>query len=439
MLCINYPPPTQRVVIRFLCSIFLLILMTTYNTTNLYAQLNVITPMPCNSSRAAWEGPKWDTVCSNLDIGLNEQGQTWGNCCFIIKYYDRIYQATSTNKMYNTNVAGIFYYGDDCELRDKDSILLTFYRKLFKRKVMEDPDFFYNLFDPPQNPAMGMHNLSLYQYTTGSCSQVDANGEVLYDVNGEVIPCDDATYCCWRDVNIILDNWYPSETIYSPFLEYPNAQSVFREEIRNGKSVELPCPNSCQPKCNNVMMEPIMQFLCDTPCNTGDWSEEKTGTLTVAGCAPCEITIKFRTRETNPCPELNMDSYNDIYLDRIIIPDDPSNPCHYCTLPDQTIHTFVMNYLINNEFTNVPIGPNRCKTNYRVLQAACWHDHYTEGFWGPQRVLIKCGNDNCCVHKYKLCTNPNGELLPPILIESSADSFQCHVYPYPCFFICDTE
>lgn len=144
----------------------------------IYSQpVNIHTPNPCTDTETnPWLGPKWDTVCSNHYYPL--QCTDCDNCCYIIKYYDRESTPSSGgHKDYQTNVVAIFYYGGDCELRDKNVVLGVFYDKLFKSKPYQ---YIGKLYEPDNaNGELGM-----YQYTTGACYQKDANGDIIFDFNG---------------------------------------------------------------------------------------------------------------------------------------------------------------------------------------------------------------------------------------------------------------
>ncbi|MFA5512425.1 MAG: hypothetical protein WC313_08235 [Candidatus Kapaibacterium sp.] len=304
---------------------------------------------------------------------------------------------------------------------------MAFYDKLLKSK----PDgYIGHLFDPPNDDG----TLSMDQYTVGACYQKDMNGDIYYDINGVPVNCSEDEYCCKMSLWFTLDNFNVTSTFYFNLEDNRLPDSSI---VVNNSSIN--CSTACARICHNVQFEPLMQVMCNPPCNTGDWSPEKNKKIPIPGCPECEVTVFFRTRTTDQCPEAGMQSFNDIYLDRIESIDDPSNPCYICEAPEQLIHTTVMNELVSTELT-YPTGFNECKENYRIFQSGCWHDHYQHGIveidLPPKRMLIKCGDDNCCVHQYQLC-RVGGEIQAPVLLDATATNVWCDYYTAPCFFVCE--
>jgi hypothetical protein len=273
-------------------------------------------------------------------------------------------------------------------------------------------------------------------YTTGGCYQKDVEGNTILNEDGEPIPCNSSEYCCRYDkqVNFINGEVTSIDSILSENsdpLIYVNKDTI---------PVHIVCPSSCNSGCDNVLMEHLVDLTCDLPCNTTSWGEElQFEDVPIPGCPGCYMTVIFRKRSTPPCPEYGMETLNDIYFDRLQYYWEPGQPCHLCTASDQTIHNAAMEYLLNNAFDNLP-GNGECKTSYRIIQSACWHDHYTDGIPGilpPQRMLIKCTANNCCVKQYKFCKTEEGDLLPPELISTTSTSESCNFNPYPCIFVCE--
>jgi len=404
---------------------------------------NISTPSPCmvgSQQQQGWSGPCYYRICSDTVQGLG--GIQEPKCCYWVVYYQRIIpnSAQLGYELYETNVTGIFYDGEDCELRSRGQIIHAFQNALYKKLDNDDPTFF----DDHYMPSDGDSGVaSQYFYTTGGCFEEDSNGDVVYDEFGKPVNCDSDDYCCQYTKQVHYKKNYLGETkiwrIDSLNSENPNP--VF-EVTKNGD--DALCSGSCKWACDNVLMEDAATILCDEPCNDADWSNLIEKQVPIPGCSPCEVTVKFRKRTSSPCPQYGMESANDIYLHSFEWVDDtlaPPTPCTSCTLDVHGMHSAVVDYLLKNEFDNKPPN-NQCKNYYRLMQSACWFDHlrpeYTayERYYPPTRVMRACGEESCCVQHYRLCANMNG-VITYQLLSSEAESIDCHVYPWPCVFICE--
>ncbi|MBX3043818.1 MAG: hypothetical protein KIT33_13945 [Candidatus Kapabacteria bacterium] len=398
-----------------------------------YAQPVIIeTPEPCvninyASTPVDWGEKKEKRICTDdlYNWGVDDG---YEKCCYTIVYYEAVLHGEQTTQ-FLSNITAIIYEGEDCKLRTKGEIIHKFHEWLYKSK----PYGFFSYETHPYGIIInGSSTMDMY-ITSGGCFQKNGNGDIEY-TNGIPNSCNSSVYCCRYSKQIDIENGVV-QSVDSLLPGNLNPQILVYDNTPN----QISCPSSCKHTCDNVMMEEAI-FLCNPPCNTGFWSAEKTKKIEIPGCPSCTVTVAFRTRTTSPCPEFESESFNDIYLDRIEFYDSYMDPCYHCQMPDQYIHSTVMDHLINNEFSQSP-GPNECDEYYRVIQSACWHEHYQDGDPSidlpPKRILLKCGDDNCCVHRYKLCRNIEGDLLPPELLSSTSTSQGCHFYPYPCIFVCE--
>lgn len=198
------------------------------------------------------------------------------------------------------------------------------------------------------------------------------------------------------------------------------------------------------------MMKSVVDINCNTDCNEGEW-EEKEKLIPMPSCPSCIVKVIYYTRTTPPCPQYGNKEANDIYLDKIVVNDDPSGPCATCPLSAQQIHQVVFEDLKNSEFKNPPTENGECKDYYRFFQSSCWRDETVPGYFDyeseppynqiwvpPFRVIMKCAGDNCCKRVFRICRTQQGVLLPPVQIGPSAPSdLNCGIIIEPYFFICD--
>lgn len=409
------------------------------------------TPSPCmvgSQPQQGWSGPNpcYYRICTDTVWSLG--GPSEPKCCYWVAYHQRIIPNAqgSGYEAYEINVTGIFYDGDDCELRSRGEIIHAFQNALYAKLSYDNGDFFRNHYAQGSSGSATMHF-----YSTGGCFQEDENGDVIYDEFGKPVDCDTLKYCCEYNKQVFYTSYLGNIRIFNSSTEPPD-QGKDRVDSLIGTN-ENPVFNvhkngdfqvcNCKKACDNVLMEDAATILCDAPCNEAYWSNLIEKQVPIPGCSPCEVTVKFRKRTTSPCPEYGMESANDIYLHSFEWVDDtlaPPTPCTSCTLDVHGMHSAVVDYLLKNEFDNKPHN-NQCKNYYRIMQSACWFDHLRDAYtaygryYPPQRIMRACGEESCCVQRYRLCADNLGAITYELL--SSEANVDCHYYPWPCIFVCE--
>lgn len=399
--------------------------------------VNVVTPAPCQGAESApWSGPIVEKICTD-EFGEWGASDGKGVCCYWIVYHERTINTNPTER-YETNITEIFFEGEDCEERSRGDIIHRFQEFLYKSKPYDFFAYHAGTYDPYVPATDWSGSATMTFYTTGGCYQKDSEGNTIYNEEGEPLPCNPDDYCCKYEKQVFLNH---GEVTGIDSIIGLNNEPLFVSR-KDTMPFTFNCPSSCNKACDNVSMEHLVNLTCNLPCNETAWGPEEETDIDIPGCAGCKITVIFRKRTTPPCPEFGMESVNDIQLFGLKYNYESGQPCYTCSVSDQTLHTIAMQYLLNNIFTDLP-APDNCKTNYRIIQSSCWHEHFLreDHPWLPrQRMLYACyPNNNCCMKRYKICRDINGNLLPPELLYTSSTEEDCHFAPYPCLFICDPE
>ncbi len=404
--------------------------------------ISLNSPTPCEDlfpNAPQWDGPKYHRICTDSIPDLNQQG--FKKCCYWIVYHDRVRITTSpkpgggvnTCYFYEVNVTSIVYEGEDCKKRTKGEIINAFHESIFKLESISHPNYFTKCGDPTN-----IQNNTMLFYSTGGCYEMDAGGEIIYDELGYPIPCDPSiNFCCQYskqvhvensvvvDIDTIIgSNSYPITYVYD--------------------STQSHCINPCQKSCDEVLTIPYIELSCNTPCNTGVWTSKPPKEFTIPGCPDCKVKVYYANRPTNPCLEIGMNNYHDLRLDLI---EADSISCSNCTLSMQAIHSFVVDELIKTGFDSYPQN-NTMNPYYRVFYSSCWTDFYSEGCcpdsngvfnFPTERVIKPCRGDLCCIKKYTIATDDNGNrtyILNEVIIPETNN---CPIDIYPCVFMCGDD
>lgn len=196
--------------------------------------VNIKTPAPCYDGGPVWTGPKWYKICTDTVFNLNNNEpppDNWKVCCYYVKYFDRVQKnSQETTEEYQTNIVGVFFDGEDCEKRKKETIIQEFQEALYQKLCKDDPNNFNKLGYPL---TMGGGGFSAYVYTTGGCYEKNESG-IIRDSFNNPIPCNGSTYCCRQTKQIYLAKNSNGDliitkldTIINPFISTEPYYEVF--------------------------------------------------------------------------------------------------------------------------------------------------------------------------------------------------------------------
>ena len=401
----------------------------------------IVTPTPCPGFGGGLVvcgfNENWSTEPKNKTI-------TIGECHYTIYYHERTQPCPDLcGPLYETNVVAIVYDGMGCDQKTNGEIVFAFLQSLYQHEMWQQPYTNYYpmclIIDDPQYD----YYTNIDSWSTGDC--------YTFDEQGIKIPCDENHYCCrthiWFDYNPNTGR-ITFDSTYKGYKDQPVIRSVY---TGSGHDI-TECP--CEWDCNTVMRTPkIANYnTSNAPCSDNPWVVEPVVMLPVAGCPTCSVEVHYKIRESNPCPLINMSTFNDISLDEIRLTfDGTCDSICVSMIPMQDIHSQVVNYLLTNKFNHYP-DPGHCETYYRLFQSSCWSDFYDEGYWHywrsneppygidsayypSERVMRQCQPSNCCWSQYQICTPPAGP--PYTLLEQYSDPEPCYIAPYPCEFICN--
>ncbi|MER3330234.1 MAG: hypothetical protein RIF34_11690, partial [Candidatus Kapaibacterium sp.] len=396
---------------------------------------------PCNDgpleldtcyNSSGWIGPKTDTI-----PGLYSDPNCDPSCVFIIVYYevfdtlsyncynDKEKVALVPNEKLEVNIfiAGMYWDGGiDCYLCDvtkmREYFTKVYYTELEERipgiinkmtvKAVENlQGDTVRAYDPSTSVSVG---------TVGIC--IDSTG---YE-------CDpDTKRCCERQTNIYssIEN-LEDRTIDS-------ISSLIGQNEVYPDSCIYPCYTDCEPI---VRSKNSAQAGCDFPCNIGPWTSDSSGTVIIDsllnGCTGFSIKIyySYRNSTSPPCPE----NYKDIRFDSIAYfgPDSCIQQIEH-----SAIISYVNLWLLTKSGMDYLL-PNRCKTEFRLVNAVCVTDYDTLTNTG----LAPCNpsfNDmlGCCWGLYTICRDDNGNLT---YIKQDGTEFigdTCTWFTRPCIPVCD--
>jgi hypothetical protein len=404
--------------------------------------LNMTTPSPCFTdiydSSNPWSVKKYYKLCTNTCSML--ENSELGDCCYWIVYHDRTKTNSETNQQsYQVNVVAVIAEGEDCDERTKSEIIHAFHVCLFKSKPIGffQYEITIEVSEDVYIPSFITASKPIFFYSTGGCFQKDINGDVVFDENGDPVPCDEFDYCCYRSKQVSISN----HSITS--IDSNDIISVSR--IYYG--LTRYCPSSCSEFCENVIYENITEveepnpaFLCDVACNSESFMLSNSFDMELPFCPGCSVTVHYRQRITSACPEYDLESANDLYLDKIDFEDGMCPPCN--SSPHQ-IHKAVVDNLLKYHFPNIP-EQNKCEDYYRIFQSSCWYDYTIPGYElndmyiVPVRTFRKCPSENCCIHRYRLCRD-GGTNITYELLETISTEIDCEpTIMSTCWFICNS-
>jgi hypothetical protein len=87
-----------------------------------------------------------------------------------------------------------------------------------------------------------------------------------------------------------------------------------------------------------------------------------------------------------------------------------------------------LSYILNNKGPTIP--PDSCVTNWRVFHYSCWEMR-------SKVVLNPCQDSVCCMAKYKVCTDDDGEIIVFERIDFiPPPALDCVYVTHPCIFMC---
>jgi hypothetical protein len=189
------------------------------------------------------------------------------------------------------------------------------------------------------------------------------------------------------------------------------------------------CPTSCVEKCKGYPVQPLRSIDCDIPCNVGIWKDIEVSdaiSLDRFGCPNCSMIITYRSRQTD---ETCVPQYVDVeMLDIEFV----GSGCGSCNLSPVlvTIHELAINWLLQNVKAVQDLGINDCITSLRVLTQQCWQINLN--------YMEPCFFDRCCWGTYLICTDGQGNLKPPVLLELQSSGTWSNCNPaYICELVCD--
>jgi len=417
-----------------------------FSNNKLFSQpTEIVTPTPCIGFGIGVVGcdhnETWSAEPKTKTISI-------GECQYTIYYHDRIRQCPQLcGPMYETNVVAIVYAGMGCPHKTNGEIVFAFLQSLYENEMWQQPYInYYPMCLIRDHPDWDFY-ADFDTWATGDCFTLDEHGIK--------VPCDSNHYCCHTIIRFDY-KWDPerptsSITLDSTYNDEPVVRSVY---TINGFE-EPECP--CESDCNTVIRTPkIANYnTCNAPCSDNPWVVEPVEMVPLSECPTCSVEVHYKIRESNPCPQINMSTFNDISLDEISLTfDGICDSACVGTIPMNDIHSEVVHYLLKNKFKHIP-APGNCATYYRLFQSSCWSDGYDGGYWHywrsyeppygidsayipGERVMRQCEPSNCCWSQYQIC-NDGGN--PPVirytLYDQYSDPEPCYFMPYPCEFICN--
>jgi hypothetical protein len=153
-------------------------------------------------------------------------------------------------------------------------------------------------------------------------------------------------------------------------------------------------PNAgpCYPDCENTYWTDIIESC----------------PLVVNGCT---VVAKYRVRYA-------CDEWYDVFLESYTMTGPQCNPANFPPASRALLHQAVVGALLASACTvppveNLPIpGPGECRERWRVSYGSCWMvvpSPYQPG--GGQSLWTPCSNEICCLDRYLLCRDIQGNLI----------------------------